>query len=637
MAFYSMLIDAASMRVAAAAAVAFAASACAGWGAGRAEPLPGLDSPRGLAFANVAHGQARLPWHFSSEVEPAWRALPDAAVVQAPTVTPDGRVYVTSGRGVGHAHLHAYASDGELLWEAEPMAGMDDLDHGAVLSSPLVDRAGNVYVADANQVWSFDSAGAVRWASVDFERLDVAGQLIAPRFVRIGDRVAVGGASSSGELLLFERDTGGLLMEVHRFPGRPMADLGAPPEGLWLDTGARTPRWLIAEDYAPTLWALLSGSGQRIRHPLAVSHASGRLFVLVAAERQGQSRLYGVDVALRRKADGIARVAFARNVSGVRPVGPVVSLDGRRVYVIGSFGLQAIDADSGRELWRHRAHRGVELPVAGYDGALYTVEDGADGSAQITAIDGPSGRVLWRRSAARLLARELLAHRWQGARTAAVDSRPVLASDALWMVVNLGWRIGLGSAQRSALPYPARSVAVALDRKDGSLRQMFPLQLTFSGQLVPGPDDGAMYVASDAVRDTVNFARSLGIPRDLRAFPRPVAGVGAYLPRNRQQLAWEGLREVSALLERLQAALSAQVADRTLARSLSAMAWLQYDISARVTDETIDVVVATGSELGELHERVMGKDKPDKLGERVESLRTAVGRIAALYNPAAAP
>ena len=626
------------MRVAALWLMALALSACAS-SASRHESAATLENPRSLAFVNVAHSQPRLPWHFSSEVAPAWRVLVDAAVIQPPTVTPKGRVYITSGRGSGHAHLHAYTAEGEALWESKPMDGLDDLDYGAVLSSPLVDYFGNVYVADLNQVWSFGADGTVRWTSVDFGRYGVDGQLLALRFVDVGGKRAVGGVTASGELLLFERDTGGLLMEVHRFPGQPMAIVDGPPKGLWSDASRpQSGRWLVAEDYVPTLWSVLTGSGQRIRHPLTASPASGRLFVVASAEHVGEARLYGIDVLPQRGALALAAdVAFARELPGRHPVGPVVSADGQRVYVIGAHGLQAIDADDGRELWRHRAHQGTALPVAGYDGVLYTIEDGADGSAQISALRGESGRLLWRRSGASLLARALLPHRWHGTATAKVDATPVLASNALWMVVHLGYQSGIGHATQSAMPLPVRSVAVALDLKDGSLRQMFPLQLTFSGQIVPNPNDGATYIASDAWRDTVNFARSLGMPRSLRGFPKPVAGVAAYAPKDRQSLTWEGLQEVSALLDRLKTVLSEQHVDQALARSLSAMAWLQYDISARIADETIDVVLATGEDLGELHGRVMDGGRPAKLSRHVDRLHLAVRQVATLYDPATSP
>ncbi len=624
--------------------LALSMSACAPWSPEGDEPA-GLETPRGLAFSNVSHSRERLPWRFSAHVDPVWRVLAGAAIISPPTVTPDGRVYLTSGRGVGHAHLHAYDADGALRWEARAMESLEDLDHGAALSSPLVDPQGNVYVSDANQVWSFGPGGAERWRSIEFERLDVDGQLLQPSFVRVGKKTAVGGVTSSGELLLFDRDGGILMAEVHRFPGAPMPALGQPPEGLWVDASdPEQPQWLVAEDYVPTLWAVLTGSGQRAMQPAAVSPVNGRLFVVASGERPGQSMLYGVDAPSQRGRRGraISKVAFAVPITGARPVGPVVSVDGRRVYVIADQGLHAFDAGNGRELWRYRAHKNATImPVAAYDDVVYTVENGADGGSWILAIHGASGQLRWRRSAGHLLARELLPHDWLGDRVAVVDSRPVLASDALWLVVNLGYQPGslgsqpgsLGPAARRFVPYSAYSVAAALDLRDGSLTQTLPLQLSNSGHIVPSPNDGALYVASDAWRDTVNFARGQRGPSDMRTFSRPVAGLAAYAPKDSDGYVGEGFRQVVALLDQLEAALPERRADPQQTRRLSAMALLQYDVSARVADESIAAVIEARAEMDDLHDAVMGRTKASNISKRIGRLRQAVRQIAALYSP----
>ena len=91
----------------------------------------------------------------TANVEPYWTALDGAAIFVGPIFDTAGRVYVPTGRGQGTSHLHAFSSDGQLLWQTPPMQSLDDVDYGAVISAPIIDSDNNVYANDLNQLWSF--------------------------------------------------------------------------------------------------------------------------------------------------------------------------------------------------------------------------------------------------------------------------------------------------------------------------------------------------------------------------------------------------------------------------------------------------------------------------------------------------
>ena len=66
-----------------------------------------------------------------------YAALDGAVTLLAPSVGPEGNRYVTTGRGPGTSHLHAFDAQGNLLWESAPQTTLDDLDSNAVGSGQL--------------------------------------------------------------------------------------------------------------------------------------------------------------------------------------------------------------------------------------------------------------------------------------------------------------------------------------------------------------------------------------------------------------------------------------------------------------------------------------------------------------------
>ncbi|OWY63330.1 hypothetical protein B7486_53710, partial [cyanobacterium TDX16] len=95
----------------------------------------------------------------------SWQALADTSVLAAPSTGTDGQYFVGTGLPEGESNLHAFSPDGELLWQSEPWSGTTGVDPCALLSTPIVDDAGDLYLSDCDQVWAFHPDGEVKWTA----------------------------------------------------------------------------------------------------------------------------------------------------------------------------------------------------------------------------------------------------------------------------------------------------------------------------------------------------------------------------------------------------------------------------------------------------------------------------------------
>ncbi|MGI9591928.1 MAG: PQQ-binding-like beta-propeller repeat protein, partial [Myxococcota bacterium] len=343
-----------------------------------------------------------VPLSPGADVEVAWTALDGAALFVGPVFGPEGQLYVSSGRGAGTSHLHAFARDGGLLWESPPMRTLQDLDHVAVVCAPIVDRDGYVYAADANQLWSFTGDGRQRWV-VDLPDHGVEGYFITPLFSREG---FVGGVSTDGKVALFRRGDGSLALPVLDLPGTVGPPSEAPPPGIW---GGG----LLAPEYVTPLWDLVWGREIEVANTPAVHPESGRIYITAAGASARDGVLYGIDTGPR----GLS-IAFSAPMGAGSGTSPALSPDGRLVYAIDDDGLMvALDAASGERVWEAADTMGAASPSVGPDGTIYSF-NGMAGT--IVAIEGATGRVEWREQYD-ALAEELLPWRPFLPRVAAID------------------------------------------------------------------------------------------------------------------------------------------------------------------------------------------------------------------------
>jgi outer membrane protein assembly factor BamB len=272
----------------------------------------------------------------------------------------DGEMYVTST--APGCHLQALdAATGETRWCAEAV------DRLAVVSSPLIDADGTIYLADGAAMHAFDPTGRELWAT------PIHGVPLSAQFTGEGRLIFV---THLGTIYVLRRDT-----------GEPML---APLE---LVPGATF-------DPAAGLWACAMG---RIECPSANTPAydvkAGRLvftFWDPAAPQAGiRAMRYTEDPA-----PALEPVWVNESLPGGSASSPAVSAAGDRIYVTDNAGsLHALDAATGTAVWSvglgyaaggsaSVAPDGVVMPAGGGDVATVAVADRGD-----------AGEVLWSNAA----------------------------------------------------------------------------------------------------------------------------------------------------------------------------------------------------------------------------------------------
>lgn len=449
-----------------------------------------------------------VPLAVSTRVRAAWSALDGATLLVGPVIGPEGHLYVPSGRGTGTSHLHAFARDGQLLWEAPPMRSRADFDYAAVVSAPIIDTDGNVYAGDSNQLWSFTADGVLRWVA-DLPAAGVRGFFVTPVFSREG---FVGGVTTDGKVVFFRREDGALAFPVLDLPGVAGPPTQDPPPGLW---GGG----MIAPEFVRPLWDLISGRAIEVANTPAVHPASGRVFITAGGATASEGVLYGIDTA----ADG-ARIAFATPMGAGSGTSPAIAPDGRLVYAIDDAGVMvALDTAEGHIVWQVGDTMGQASPTVGPDGTIYSF-NGIEGT--VVAIDGVDGSVKWRRQYDDV-AREHLPWRPLLRRSTTVDSIITVADNGLLLCLDLNYLLPVGDT-----PFPqARKFLLAhLDTADGALLGWTAIRDASSAMIVPDRD-GSIYLSLGGVVSSIgHHGVDPRLPGLLRANRAPVGGLQALQP-----------------------------------------------------------------------------------------------------------
>jgi hypothetical protein len=158
--------------------------------------------------------------------EVAWVTLEGASLLGAPIPDEEGGLFYLITRRSDEPNLTAYrladGEAGEVVWESGSYHGWE-LGPPAITSSPLIDVDGNLYISDGRAFWSFTPNGEVRWRTrlptecpggVDDgcpERRKLRAPFITAFFLPTGE---VGGVTSFGRALIYDRETGAKLAEL---------------------------------------------------------------------------------------------------------------------------------------------------------------------------------------------------------------------------------------------------------------------------------------------------------------------------------------------------------------------------------------------------------------------------------------
>lgn len=358
--------------------------------AGGAQPAD-LDASEAYAASGWAtvHSEGNrkyVPVTPAESYSSAWRALEDASVLAAPTIGPDGSIYATTGQGPGNANLHAYSSEGDLLWETEPWEDASGFDSCAILQSPVIDADGDIYVSDCNQFWAFHPDGTVKWTIDLPEAPDGAPWQETDRAVPFRPFVspvltadgAVLGITVWNQVVVLDRETGDERAPVFQLPATE-----APPA----ESNMAQPPTLFANGYADPelhdpIWELFWGGTMPQANTPVIATGTGRVFAVAASiEEDGVGALYGIDYTPGDGEEpGAIEVAFEAIVGKGSSSSPTLSHDEDLVYVTDEDGVfYSVDADDGAVVCRTEAGSNGGSATAGPDGRVYLLGDQGEG------------------------------------------------------------------------------------------------------------------------------------------------------------------------------------------------------------------------------------------------------------------
>jgi outer membrane protein assembly factor BamB len=479
--------------------------------------------PAQAAQWNSIHGDMRnsdlVSARLGTQYEVAWRVLEGAAVLFGPAVDASGNLYICSGRGPGHSHLHSFDAAGALRWESPIADGSNDALGARVCPfAPLLTDDGGVVVADERGFFCYESNGTLRWR-----------RSLAPLGIRAGFPSAVlspqgfvGGVSLEGVVLLLDPATGEQAYRPLKLPvGEAPAAISVPP-GIWSG--------MMDASVAQTMFPAFFGTGFPVTNSPAVSAVTGLIYITGAGKEPGKTQLFGI-----REDDGALRLELSITFDGFCSVTPSVSADGLTVYTGNHTGrLFAFDAQTGILRWQYAPAATAASPTIGPDGTVYSGNTvSAAGNSQLSAIDPESGQARWCRNydelAAKLLPeRPALDGLFPDPHPhASVNSVQTVGESLLLVVLTLGYTFA--PPGRGPMTQPHRSVLASIDTKSGELIGYTKLPDSSEAAVVVTAN-GTVHTPHAALTSSVFLAINGHLPAAYRTPLVPVGGVTALVP-----------------------------------------------------------------------------------------------------------
>ncbi len=487
-------------------------------------------SPGGWPTLHFDAGNRRaVPTSVVSNHYTSWTALPGASVLTAPVISPDGKaLYVTTGLPRGQSNLHAFSLQGQLLWQSAPWQDASTgVDPCALLSSPIVDVEGDVYLGDCNQLFAFTPEGSVKWV-IDLPP-PVPGDWIAAGSHTVNALTTAAftaeghltGVTNFGDVILIDRATGKQLNRPFRLPSAlsPYADTYPMPDSLLGNN-------MIDADFREWAWQVIFAGSMRSANTPAVAR-SGRMFVVGSSGRPGIGALFGLDFDTDTTPRAV-RIAFATDIGIGSGSSPALSPDERQVYVSDEAGwLYAIDSATGNIAWKVKTAAAAGAAAVGPDGRVYALQ--VYPAPAIIAVDA-SGDVLWESDTSSLvddMARSSLL----GEPVVVANGNPTVTADAVLVPVILGYRLNFLKAN-----LPVRSALVALDLDTGKpVAEVVDLADDSSGITVVLPD-GTLVSSLGGLQTSaispLGPVMNVILPGDARILP-PTGGIQVSIPGRR--------------------------------------------------------------------------------------------------------
>lgn len=420
-----------------------------------------------------------------------WAALPGATVLTAPVTSPDGRtLYVATGREKQHSNLHAYTIEGDFLWASKPWVDADEgVDPCAILSSPIVDLDGDIYIGDCNQLFAFTPSGKVKWV------------LKLPP-IREGDWKAAGdhpvnafttavftangnvlGVTNFGDVVIVDRETGAQLNAPYRLPAllSPYATTIPLPDAMF---GGG----LIDPNFREWTWQLIFGGSMRSANTPAVSK-NNRVFVVGSSAKEGMGALFGLDLDISKSPIEVTE-AFVTEVGIGSGSSPALSNSEHQVYVSDEEGwFYAINSTSGDLLWKVKTTAAAGAAAVGPDDVVYALQSSG---ASVVAIRA-DGNVHWQSDISNL-AHGLPSSVLLGAPLGSANGNPTVTRDSILIPVIYGYRLPF-----TEIKVPVASYVVALDINTGVARRILVSLADDSSGITGVLPDGTLVSSLGAV------------------------------------------------------------------------------------------------------------------------------------------
>ena len=393
-----------------------------------------------------------------------WTALDGASTLAAPTVGPEGNIYQTTGLAKGNSNLHAFDSDGKLLWQSDPWNDASGFDSCAILQGAIIDTEGDLYVSDCNQLWAFRPDGLVKWKiplplppeDAAFQDADAApvNSFITAFFTRDG---SVGGVTVFGSIVIVDRQTGELRYPITELPGSADPTAVEPTPPTFLIGGLADPS-LTSYIYNV---ALNTEALESIDTP-AVSTETGRIFVSAAGSQDDKGAIYGIDLEARSGGLGEVVIGFETPIASGGGSSPALSPDLSRVLAgDGEGNLNAIDAETGELIFSTPVENEAASPSVGPDGKIYLIV------RQGLALN-PDGTVAWEGDYSELVEQYVPTDPMLGAPETRADGVLSVTDNAVVFPLIVNYVCDFCAPGRE-VPMPVKMLLITVDPQTGEL------------------------------------------------------------------------------------------------------------------------------------------------------------------------
>jgi len=507
-----------------------------------AKPINQRDLDVGDNYASspwpTAHRDVRnsdyTPFYTSADMTFSWIDLQHAGFFIGPTIGPEGNVYLPTGYGEGYSNLICFDRYGNKLWESEPLKEgkeLEGVDYGCEINAPIIDKDGNVYQADWNQIWSFTNTGKLRWVA-NLRDFGMEGMFITPFFIQ----QYIGGSSTDGYLALFDMNTGKFYNKI-KLPGTKGPESLPMFDGLW--------ETQMSPKMRQFAWDAVFGCNMQCSNTPAVDPNTGRIFVVANGFSEKEGVIHGVDLT----PEGL-KLAFTTSTGfGGSGTSPSITFDGKIVVLTDGDGyFNGIDTKTGEIVWRNntKSVNGVSSTTTPNGMAInYSTN-------MVTAYDGLTGELLWKTNLDSVVAdRNMKGLVARKSTPSAVAASNVMATpDKIWMIVLSCAKMELSEKQKEK--NNMRKIPVRGIPKDSvRIPQRYYLcSFDYNGNLLsrtPAPGDGAMITAG---LDGRIYVSGLSVVSDIvynqtpwlfRTTPEPTTGIWGFEPKSFRNHAKEAL------------------------------------------------------------------------------------------------